>query len=74
MTSKARAGWLESGERVRWWPTDRGELVAFVVPRPPKDYVIQHAGKLYPTLAEAEQAALGSYRIITYGPQRKESP
>lgn len=75
--SKAlRGGWLESGQRIQYWPVDINHvpLDHFIVPAQPADYWIQHAGTLYTTLAEAEAAALGTYRVITYGPIQKETP
>lgn len=76
--SKAlRGGWLESGQRIRFWPvlTPRCDLRGFIVPTPPEGFVIQHAGTTYDSLAAAEQAAIDSYRVITYGPiGQKESP
>lgn len=70
--STLRNGWVESDRRIGYWLTDSGELSTFIVPRPPEDYFIIHAGKLYMSLAQAEAAAKGSFRVITYGPPQKE--
>lgn len=72
--SGLRNGWVESEERGQWWPTDKGELITFVVPCALPGYVIQHAGKTYASLSEAEKAARDTYRVITYGLPREETP
>lgn len=65
-----RKAMTERDGRIAYWLTDKGDLESFVVPCSPEGYFIGHAGKLYHTLTEAEVAARGSYRVITYGPLR----
>lgn len=66
--SPMRRSWVESERRPRIVLTEKGTLHSFIVPKQPDDYFIVHAGKLYVSLAQAEAAAKGSFRVITYGP------